>query len=307
MNKIACFFTDDKHISFLEWQSIYSFWLRHRNWKINLYSSRGIPETSNKTPNYFENVKAFADSTFELVFSKLQVSGVTLNNDASLEAKQNHFNKYVEQELHGYVLKGDRIYLSLLAEHEGYLIDKTLPVYRKEDIDMSTQTGQMISLFNSSFVIDMVNYYTKEGNILDIGCGDKLMSNQILNRNILMVDGFEPFKPDKVLDLNITPLPFTDNSYDTILMLDLIEHLDKDKGEALLADLKRIATKRIILLTPLWWDDNSHNVTNPTSSYYGNEYDRHRSLWILEDFKDCTRLTTLTNLQHYFFGIWEKT
>ena len=311
MANIAHFFTDDKYITFLEWQSIYSFWLNNRDYKFYLYSSieSSTPHPASgeeKSPNYFVNVAGFADNQFIVNFNKIIFKTTKLTNKATPAAKIAYFKEYILQKPGDYLLDGSKIYLHKLLEHEGYAIDKNLPIYSYNHIDISTPTGTLISISHNSFVADAVNHYSKEGTILDIGCGDKAMTNQLFNRKITTVDAFEPFKPDIVLDLNTTPLPFKDNSYDTVLALDLIEHLDKDKGEALLVDLKRIASKRILLLTPLWWDDNSHNIINPTSSYFGNEYDRHKSLWTLDDFKDWNRLSELTNLKHYFFGMWEK-
>jgi len=141
--------------------------------------------------------------------------------------------------------------------------------------------------------------------ILDLGCGDKSLS-KLLNCPVTTVDIWEKFNPDVVWDLNETPLPFEDNSYEVVLMIDVIEHLSKAKGERLLKEVKRIAKRTVLLLTPLWWTENVECMMDKNSPYYENPYERHKSLWAKEDFKGWTEVTDLNFIRNYYIGRFDK-
>jgi SAM-dependent methyltransferase len=46
------------------------------------------------------------------------------------------------------------------------------------------------------------------------------------------------------------PLPFLDDSFETVLLIDVIEHVDKNRGAVLIEEAKRVASRRIVLSTP---------------------------------------------------------
>lgn len=56
--------------------------------------------------------------------------------------------------------------------------------------------------------------------ILNLGCGETYIKNAI------NVDFFETRYCDKIVDLNILPWPWEDNSVDEVYMLHIIEHFD---------------------------------------------------------------------------------
>lgn len=122
--------------------------------------------------------------------------------------------------------------------------------------------------------------------ILDLGCGTKWYWEAFCTegQTVVGVDAYAPFGPHHILDLELESLPFDPESFDVILMLDFIEHLSRHKGEQVMEDAKVITRDKILMVTPLIWNDNSENVNDPTSNHFGNEYDFHKSLWTLEDF-----------------------
>ena len=155
---------------------------------------------------------------------------------------------------------------------------------------------------------DVISAHVISGDkILDLGCGDGYIAHKLRTKaEVTTLDVWEKFNPNVLHDLNDLPLPFEDNSFDVILLLDVIEHLEFDAGEDLLKELKRITRRSILILTPLWWTSNHENVCNPESPYFKNPYNTHKCLWTSEDFVDWKRLKGLKEFDKYFFGEWRK-
>ena len=156
------------------------------------------------------------------------------------------------------------------------------------------------------------NWVSKQLNsgqtVLDIGCGTKWYWPTLKGRkhvSILGIDAHPPFDPDIFLDLENESIPFKPDSFDVVLMLDFIEHLSRKAGERILEEAKEIVRDRIILLTPLFWDDNSEAVEKNTSAHFGNVFDYHKSLWTLKDFSDWERHSPWKGNKR-FAGIWRK-
>lgn len=157
-------------------------------------------------------------------------------------------------------------------------------------------------------LINYLHSIVEEGStLLDLGCGPKLYSSPFINRcsRILTIDAWPDVNPDIVANLETDNILEVVNNeqFDYVLMLDFIEHLDKQSGLRLIDNVKKIAKKKIILLTPLEeiWDDNHKNVNDPSLWCYGNNFDLHKSLWFNSDFEGWTNLN-LPGLSSYFVG-----
>jgi SAM-dependent methyltransferase len=148
------------------------------------------------------------------------------------------------------------------------------------------------------------NCVCEDDEVLDIGCGNKQRSSDLLCKKVVTLDAWYKVNPDILLDLEASDLPFPPKSFDVILMIDFIEHLERDRGHTILEQAKQIARKSIILLTPLWWTTNKRNVNNPKLWSYHNNYDYHKSLWAVEDFVGWDRVSGIKGLQRYFVGIY---
>ena len=145
--------------------------------------------------------------------------------------------------------------------------------------------------------------------LLDLGCGPGMYSRAVadLCTQQLRVDAWGWVEPDVVADLENTPMTeITDQRWDYIFMLDMIEHLDKQAGLDLIEQCKKIVNRRIFLITPLpeIWDDNSHNVENDRLWCHGNAYDIHKSSWTEHDFAGWTRGHVMT-LENHYIGYYE--
>ena len=147
--------------------------------------------------------------------------------------------------------------------------------------------------------------------LLDLGCGPKLYSDPFKDKckKIVTIDAWESVNPDFVADLETVDLHslLGGEKFDYVLMIDFIEHLDKDAGLRLIESVKALTNKKIVLLTPLEeiWDDNHKNVNDPRLWCYGNTFDIHKSLWHRADFADWEHLN-LKGLNQYFVGTFSN-
>jgi hypothetical protein len=144
--------------------------------------------------------------------------------------------------------------------------------------------------------------------LLDLGCGPKIYSQALLNlcAKQITVDAWPDVEPDILADLETVDIKTLVDSVDYILMIDFIEHLDKEAGIRLLDDCKKIVNNKIFLLTPLpeIWTDNIHNIENERIWSHGNQFDIHKSSWTHSDFEGWTEVK-LPSLEKYYVGYYE--
>lgn len=89
-----------------------------------------------------------------------------------------------------------------------------------------------------------------QGKILDVGA-DQCYLKDLLTAGQQYVDIGLGGSPDIEFDLESGPLPFEDGSFDTVLCLDVLEHLE-NTHEAF-DDLCRITSKNLIISLPNPW------------------------------------------------------
>ena len=136
----------------------------------------------------------------------------------------------------------------------------------------------------------------KHDSVLDLGCGTmqatldtcptyskkklkcKFIVGVDIYRNYLEViknrDGVAVLHMDVSKPLSI----FLDKSFDIVLLLDIVEHLERDGAEQLIFEAERIARKKVIVRTPKVFRDNVE-ATKEVFPYCGlgdNPYQRHR-------------------------------
>ncbi len=90
--------------------------------------------------------------------------------------------------------------------------------------------------------------------ILDLGCGIMPATGPLTEHHV-GVDCYQPYLDRVGEPCVLATLPdgagqFGDRHYDVVLMLDVIEHLDKPAAMRLIAHAERIASREVILFTP---------------------------------------------------------
>jgi ubiquinone/menaquinone biosynthesis C-methylase UbiE len=128
-----------------------------------------------------------------------------------------------------------------------------------------------------------------DGAILDVGCGTGtfgivLTAVRRTKKPFLVgCDIYEPYLRmlppniyDGVVQASATHLPFRDRSFNNVVSIAVIEHLEKENGVRMLEEMERVAKKLIVIMTakgfiPKTADDNP--------------FQTHRSGWSSKDFK----------------------
>jgi hypothetical protein len=78
-----------------------------------------------------------------------------------------------------------------------------------------------------------------------------------------------------------------DNSVDSIFLIDVIEHMEKEVGFSVITEMERIARKQIIVFTPLgFMPQHIDNGEKDGWGLGGAEMQEHKSGWLPEDFSD---------------------
>ncbi|MBU4353415.1 methionine biosynthesis protein MetW [Candidatus Parcubacteria bacterium] len=131
-------------------------------------------------------------------------------------------------------------------------------------------------VFRHAKAIEMVE---KGQKVLDVGCGDGLFLNALAQKEVLAsgVDISEEGVKKcgekgldaSVVDISIENLPFQDGAFDTVIMLDVLEHLYAP--EALLQEAARVSKKYIIISVP-----NFNSLPARLQVLFGNAPENNR-------------------------------
>lgn len=106
---------------------------------------------------------------------------------------------------------------------------------------------------------------TVNDTVLDLGCGIMQATYPVTCKSILGVDIWQKyldFMKDKIptVKMDMSEIDrFMDNSYDVVLCLDVLEHLEYDLALQVLDDMKDICRKKVIIYTPRHFDKNEQN------------------------------------------------
>lgn len=122
--------------------------------------------------------------------------------------------------------------------------------------------------------------------VLDVGCGDNSPLKKV--KKTFWSSGIDAFEPSLVKsqkkrihdrytlgDINKLCQYFKPKSFDAVIALDIIEHFEKENAVKIIAEMEKIARKKVIILTPNGFYAQDDSDSNP--------YQRHKSEWSKEE------------------------
>lgn len=129
------------------------------------------------------------------------------------------------------------------------------------------------------------------GTVLDVACGLSLKSKFIPADIRVGVDIYDKYfdhiesnVPYVVIKHDVTKLEeiFTPKSFDVVIALDIVEHLEKDDSLKMIKMLEKIARKAVIIETPKGFVPQNIDILG----HGGDEFQTHRCGWEVEEFND---------------------
>ncbi len=127
--------------------------------------------------------------------------------------------------------------------------------------------------------------------ILDVACGLSLKSKFIPADIRVGVDIYEKYfehieadVPYVVLKYDVRKLSdiFVPKSFDLVIALDVIEHLEKEESLAMIKQCEQIARKAVVLETPLGYIPQNIDILG----HGGHEFQTHRCGWEAEELEN---------------------
>ncbi|MBU3957248.1 class I SAM-dependent methyltransferase [Patescibacteria group bacterium] len=121
--------------------------------------------------------------------------------------------------------------------------------------------------------------------VLDLGCGPDSPVKYCNLEYSVGVDAFKLYIQEskkkkihnKYLLKDITKTDFKPKSFDAVIMIDVLEHLEKKQGEKLLEKAEKWAKKKVIVSAPVGF--------LPQASIDDNPFQSHRSGWAVEEME----------------------
>jgi len=152
----------------------------------------------------------------------------------------------------------------------------------------------------------------KEGeivSILDVACGLSLKSKFIPAQIRVGVDFYEKYfdhieadVPYVVIKHDVRNLRdiFVPNSFDLVIALDVVEHLEKDEALDMMKQCEEIARKAVVIETPEGFIPQNMDI----QGHGGHDGQTHRSGWEVSEFKDLgydtvVRDYTMSNVKRH--------
>ena len=167
-----------------------------------------------------------------------------------------------------------------------------------ETLSEITATGNRHYLDTPTELLTTIEKAIRETEVvLDVGCGIAPMNYFRPKLHILVEPWYEysdiiayRYSGDKSIIIIRTGAleavhQLSDNSVDSIFLLDVIEHLDKEVGRKVIVESERVAREQIVIFTPLGFMPQHMEGSEPDGwGLGGSTVQEHRSGWEPEDF-----------------------
>ncbi len=138
----------------------------------------------------------------------------------------------------------------------------------------------------ATFILEIEKHLKDCKTILDVGCGNNSPIGLLEEKyTTIGIDAYKPSitssEKQKIHnayilgDIKKLNTLVKKKSFDAVMALDVIEHLEKDAGYKLLDDMERTARKKVILVTPNGFIPQYNKE---------NKLQAHLSGWTVEDF-----------------------
>lgn len=180
-----------------------------------------------------------------------------------------------------------------------------------------------------NWMADIIKNYIKEDDtVLSLGCGICNEIEGIKFKNFLGVDIYQPYVDElkkrniNAICRNIIDFESDDRSYDIVLLMDIVEHLEKEDAIKVIEKAQRICSKKVILYTPSKFIDNKTSSSylghgdvfewlnnDPISPYKGlgiNKFQEHRCVFSKKELENMGFVVNVTEIDNNFFGVYEK-
>lgn len=186
-----------------------------------------------------------------------------------------------------------REYLPNFVSHNINVLDEIVYVQSEHVSQTLRYECGIVEFFNK-----MKKFILKTDIVLDIGCGVR-PQNFFVPKVHMCIEPFEQYrkvvKPFLPNDTHFVFLKgdaisslrnLDDQSVDTVFMMDLIEHLEKEDGLELLKEADRVARKQIVVFTPLGFYPMHFREEGQKDAWGldGNDVQEHKSGWLPKDF-----------------------
>ncbi len=122
--------------------------------------------------------------------------------------------------------------------------------------------------------------------VLDLGCGPSSPLQYCNLKYSVGVEFYEQYLAESIrkgihdfyISADIRKMELSQKSFDAVVLLDVLEHLSKEDGLALIAKMESWARKKIVIFTPNGFLSQEHDLD-------GNPMQKHISGWTVEELE----------------------
>jgi len=135
------------------------------------------------------------------------------------------------------------------------VLNLNLRVSKLSDLNKKNNVPFVTRYYRKKRIKKIIPYLSKEMKILDLGCGDGWLTNHLIEQEFDCVGLDINIEPnDTFYNGNVNNLPFSDNHFDCIIMIEVIEHISPSHYSEINRILK---DKGLIILSTILPESNS--------------------------------------------------